>query len=378
MNRYTRSMRHHLRLAALALTAVFMTAVAGAQPSILGGEPPIHTPETATGLVIERILVKVNGEIVTQTDLEGRQISLLRQQGYQPTTNADLAEALRDLTPGLIASVVDELLMVQRGRELGYGLGDEQFESLLEGIKEENNFATDEALLEALSEQEGMSLEELRRTMERQMLVNQVQQIEILNKVTITDVEAREYYDTHLEEFTEPASVTLREILIGVGESASGGVNLFADQAGRDELAEVQQRLAAGEDFALVAAEVSDAASKANGGLIGPLLVGDLSESIRAVLGGLEVGQLSEPIRTPQGYQLLLLDSRTEAAAAPFEDVRDNISNNVFSDRRIEEYDKYLDSLRETAIIEWRSDDLRQAYESYEPEVADNQPSSGQ
>ena len=355
-----------------------MTAVAEAQPSILGGEPPFATPETTDGLVLERILVKVNGEIVTQTDLEGRQIALLRQQGFQPQTNADLAEALRDITPGLIAGVVDELLIVQRGRELGYGLGDEQFESLLEGIKGENNFATDEELIEALTEQEGMSLDELRRIMERQMLVNQVQQIEILNKVTITDVEAREYYDTHLEEFTEPESVTLREILIGVAESASGGVNIFADQSARREVEQVQERLAAGEDFTLVASALSDAGSKANGGLIGPLLVAEISESIQAVLEGLEVGELSDPIRTPQGYQLLMLESRPEAIARPFEEVRDDISNSVFSDRRIEEYDKYLQTLRETAIIEWRSDDLRQAYESFEPVVTDDTQSSGQ
>ena len=371
-------MRQHALVSALVLVLVeiSMATVAHAQPD-LRAEPSYATPETSDGRVLERILVKVNGEIVTQTDLESRQITLLRQGGFQPQTNAALAQRLQEITPQLIWEVVEELLMVQRGRELGYGLGDEQFRLMVDGIKEENNFQTDEELAAALIQQEGMTLDELRRIMERQMLVNQVQQIEIINKVTITDVEAREYYDTHLEEFSDPATVTLREILIGVAESASGGGNIFGAQQARTEAEAARERLAAGEDFTLVAVAVSDAASKANGGLIGPIEVAEISESIQAVLKTLEVGEISEPIRTPQGYQLLKLESRTETTARPFEEVRDDISNNVFNGRRVAEYAKYLDSLRETAIIEWRREELREAYDSYQPELTDGASSSG-
>ena len=61
-----------------------------------------------------------------------------------------------------------------------------------------------------------MSLDDFRRLTERQMLASQVQSIEILNRVAITDVEAREYYEAHIDEFTMPATVTLREIIIAM------------------------------------------------------------------------------------------------------------------------------------------------------------------
>src|SRR5690349_15470465 len=79
--------------------------------------------------VIEQVLVKVNGEIFTKTDLETRQVAALRQQGQtNPNTpDAQLRRMLDELTPDLIVSVVDEMLLVQRGKELGYTLSNEQF-----------------------------------------------------------------------------------------------------------------------------------------------------------------------------------------------------------------------------------------------------------
>ena len=113
-----------------------------------------------------------------------------------------------------------------------------------------------------------------------------------------------------------------------------------------------------------MAAEVSDSPSKANGGLIGPLLVSEYSEGIQELIAALEVGEVSDPVRTGQGYQLVMLAEHSDAEARPFEEVRENISNNVFNDRRTEEYANYLRTLRDEAIMDWKSDDLRLIYES--------------
>ena len=54
----------------------------------------------------------------------------------------------------------------------------------------------------------------------------------------------------------------------------------------------------------------------------------------------------------------------------PFEDVRDQISENVFNDRRLDEYAKYLDELRDEAIIEWKSAELLEAYDEFRAQVS--------
>src|SRR6185503_7028849 len=93
--------------------------------------------------VIEQVLVKVNGEIFTKTDLETRQVQALRARGQtiDLTTDkgsAELRKALNEITPGLLVNSVDEMLMVQRGKELGYKLADEQFKRALDSLKTQN------------------------------------------------------------------------------------------------------------------------------------------------------------------------------------------------------------------------------------------------
>ena len=312
-------------------------------------------------VVLERILVKVNGGLVTQTALENAQISALRVRGAPPQTDAELRRVIEEITPGLIVNAVEELLLVQRARDLGYSLSDEQFQDILDGIKEENNI-NDEQLVAALEADEGMTLPELRVVMERQMLVSQVQQVEILGRVSITDTEASEYYDSHLEEFTEPATVTLREILIAV-PAEGGAFNVARDNQAKAAAAAARARVLAGDDFGQVASEVSDAASVANGGLIGPIALADLAESVRERIEALEVGEVGEVERTTAGYQILKLASATQPTPTPFDDVRQGILDNVFNERRLRALADYLNKLRDEAIIEWKDEGLKSLYD---------------
>src|SRR5215207_5018248 len=134
--------------------------------------------------ILEQILVKVNGDIITKSDLEQRQIAALRQRdpNFRPSDDAALRKALTEVTPDVIVNAVDELLLIQRGRELGYALGAEQFRNIVENIKKENKIETEEAFQAALKS-EGMTLEDLRKQIERNMLANRVQQVEVMGKI---------------------------------------------------------------------------------------------------------------------------------------------------------------------------------------------------
>ena len=229
----------------------------------------VATPLAAD--ILEQVLVKVNGEIITKTELEQRQIAALRQKNpnLRPDNDAALQKALSEVTPGVIVDAVDEMLMVQRGKELGYTMSTEQFNSIVENIKKENKIETDEALQAALK-QEGMTMADLRRQLERTMLVQHVQQTEIMQKLQVTETELKTYYDAHKDEFATTPQITLREITIDVPVTAQG-VNVAQDDAAKAKAEEVRAKIVAGEPFARLAADYSDSGSKANGGLVGPL-----------------------------------------------------------------------------------------------------------
>lgn len=315
--------------------------------------------------IIEQVLVNVNGDILTKTEFEQRQIAVLRNRPELANVTPDspeLRRAIGEVTPQLILDAVDELLLIQRGREMGLALGDEQFNSILDNIKKSNNLE-DDAQFQAALKQEGMTMADLRRSLERQMLASEAQRRDVVDKISVTEAEARAYYEGHTQEFVTPSELTLREILIEV-PTTDQGVNVAEDDAAKAEAEEIRKRLVAGEAFAQIAAQVSDASSKANGGLIGPIKRDELADALQSMLDPMKVGDLTPVIRTTRGYQILRLESRTETKVRTFDEARSDISTKVGETKITGERLKYLERLRAQATITWRNDELKKAYET--------------
>jgi peptidyl-prolyl cis-trans isomerase SurA len=315
--------------------------------------------------IIEQILVKVNGEIFTKSDLETRQVQVLRQRGEEidlksDPTDVQLRKALDGITPQILVDVIDEMLVVQRGKELGYKLTDEQFKSVLENIKKENKIESEEQWQAALK-QENMTLADLREQLEHQMIVSRVQQNEVIGKIGVSEEEARKYFDSHPGEFTTPPAVTLREILVAVTNDGKT-LNVASDEAAREKANTIRARSMAGESFEKLAADLSDAPSRANAGLIGPIGLDEVAPDLRGLIDRMKVGEITPTIRTARGYQILKLESKAQAQTVPFDQARDKISGLLFTDKRREEFQKYLEKLRSQAIIEWKNADVERAY----------------
>jgi peptidyl-prolyl cis-trans isomerase SurA len=317
--------------------------------------------------IFEQILVKVNGEIFTKTDLEQRQVAALRQKGQQidlktDAGNAQLRKMLDEITPQIMVDAVNEMVVVQRGKELGYRLSDEQFKTVVDNIKKENKIETEEQFQAALKG-ENMTMVDLRRNLERNMIRQRVEQNEVLSKIGVSEDEARQYYETHLAEFTTPPSVTLREILINVptdGKTFDANV-AEAAQARAEELR--TRVTTGGESFEKLASEVSESPSKANAGLIGPISLDDISPELRTLIQKMKPGDVTEVIRTARGFQILKLESSSTKQTLPFDQAREKISDAVFTDKRKTEYLKYLEKLRAQAIIDWRNAEVHKAFD---------------
>jgi parvulin-like peptidyl-prolyl isomerase len=327
----------------------------------------LTAPLAGSSEILEQVLVKVNGDIITKSELEQRQINALRQQtksevDLQALQNDEqLKKALAEITPRILVDTIDDLLLMQLGKEKGLRLSDDMFNRWLSNLRKEQNLTDDQKFAGALK-QEGMTIADLRRNVERQFLIQEVQRQEVGSKLQITEAEARQYYQYHQQEFVEQASVTLREILIEV-PTAQQENSAAAFDAAAEQAAAVRARLAAGEDFAKVTAEVSAAPSKANGGLIGPIVVAELSQSLQQTLDKMKPGEITQPIRTTRGYQIIKLETFKPSAVQPFESVRDVVAEKVYNERQRSEVQKFLNRIRSQAIIVWKNDELKKAYE---------------
>jgi parvulin-like peptidyl-prolyl isomerase len=137
----------------------------------------------------------------------------------------------------------------------------------------------------------------------------------------VTEAEIREYYGRHERELARPERLGLRQILVGTPNEA------------RD----VKRRLSRDpRAFDAIARSQSKGPEAAAGGYIGVFERGQLPAELEQAAFALAEGGTSDPVESPLGYHVLRVDSRQDARAASFEEVRDSIHERLARERRRE------------------------------------------
>ncbi len=285
--------------------------------------------------VVERVIAKVNGEIITQSEFQARQIAAA--QAARIDTDK-VPQFLRENNSKILQEAVDDLLLVQRADEAGLRLRPEYIKEVIENIKKENNISSDEQLQAQLT-REGMTLDDLKRNIERSIVRRQLLSREVEGKVAVTDAEAKAEYDTRKADFSKPATVTLQEIYI----KGDGGGEVLAR--------ELVVRARGGEDFGALARAYSAGATRAAGGDLGKLSKGDLNPALEKIAFALGKGAISDPIRSADGYRIFKVVDKTEASVVPFEEAKADIKQRLMAERWTKEYEAYMEDLRKKAVI---------------------------
>ena len=161
------------------------------------------------------MVVKVNGDMVTQSEFQARQVAAV-QAARVPAERIE--QFLRENNARILQEAIDDLLLVQRADELGVKLGAAYIKEVIEGIKKENNIASDDELQSQLR-REGMSLDDLKRNIERSILTREVLRRELESKMNITEADARAEYEARKADYIHQPTVHLQEIVL----PAAGG-----------------------------------------------------------------------------------------------------------------------------------------------------------
>jgi peptidyl-prolyl cis-trans isomerase D len=125
----------------------------------------------------------------------------------------------------------------------------------------------------------------------------------------VTDAEVAAYYDSHRDEFRQPATAHLSFIAVSRRPTASDSA------AALERARAVRQEILDGADFADVAArESADSVSRANGGDLGETPRGAFVPAFESAALALRPGQISEPVQTQFGWHVIRLESRTDSS----------------------------------------------------------------
>ena len=292
---------------------------------------------------VDRIVARVNSEIVTQSAVEERSIALselLNQdlQGSLPPGDALMQQALD--------SIIDEKLKVQEAKKLGIEVGEENVAKAIEDIKERNQIGNSD--FEALLEREGRSLESYKAIIRDQVLVSRITQIEMESRAKVTDRQVRGYYKRNQKDYWEAPKVRARHILFIIDEKTSKKDILLKGVKAR----EILRRVRAGEDFERLARKYSEDVSAHLGGDIGTIGRGKMVKEFENAVFRLKAGEVSEIVRTAYGFHIIKCDEVIPGKTKAFDEVKEEIRARLSLEKQNNAYKDWIGDLREKAFIE--------------------------
>jgi len=296
--------------------------------------------------VREEILVVVNKHIITRRGLN-QAVEQQHAALYRQFSGKELDEKLKDAREKTLQGLVDAFLLEDKGDELGSPVTDEYVRASIDGIKKENNFATDADLERALKGSLGIGLPEFLKRQKQQATQQFVLQREVYSKVAVEDNELRAYYEDHKDEYRLPSRFRIRELVIAKGATAEDQIEA------RKKLGLIQSELKGGKSFEELARLYSTSPSKATGGDLGWMNKGFLRASIEDAAVLLKPDQVSTPIETDKDLYLIQLISLEDAPVKAFAEVKAKILEKLQEPKAQNAIEQYLANLRMRANIRY-------------------------
>jgi peptidyl-prolyl cis-trans isomerase SurA len=312
--------------------------------------PAAEKPKPTTGengRVVEEIIARVNNEIITKSEYD-KALATAEEDAKQDCENKctpqQLAAAADERKKSALRDLIDQSLLVQRGKDLGISVETEVIKQL-DQIRQANKLPDMEALEKAVTAQ-GLNWEDFKNNIRNHLITQKVIGQEVGSHITIAESDARKFYDDHKGEFIGPESVALAEIVVnteGKKEAELPDLKKKAETA--------LKRVQDGENFGEIAKRMSDGSTKDQGGYLGTYKRGELAKQIEDKVFAMKRNQLTDVMETKQGYLILEVMEHYDEGQQAFEKVKDRIMNQLYEERMQPAMREYLKTLREQSYV---------------------------
>lgn len=298
--------------------------------------------------VVEEIAVKVNGDIITRGELdEQKRMMELQLRQEQKLTGTQLQQALDESSKNILSDKIDELLLVQKAKDLNISV-DAEVNRRIAQMQVESKITDPDKFHDYVRQATGIPWEEFHQKLVNSYLTHRVIGQEVGSRINFPEAELRKYYDEHKSEFVRQEQVFLSQIVISLeGKTPEQIAN--AEAKAKDLVARARK----GEKFGeLAAANSDDPETARNGGQLPPRQRGMSVKAIDDVVFKEKKGFVTDPIRLGSALYILRIDERFEAGQAPFEEVKDQIQDRLSEPRMAPKVRELLSRLRQQAFLE--------------------------
>ncbi|EAT15634.1 SurA N-terminal domain-containing protein [Desulfuromonas acetoxidans] len=279
---------------------------------------------------LSKIAAVVNDEIITTRQLEQRLVS----RGERSATDAQKRQELDNM--------INERLMEQRSREIGLEVSDDDIETAINDVQQQNNISR-EQLEQALIAQ-GLSMSGYREQLRGQILRYKLMGYEVKSKVDITRQEVRNYYQEHLDQYRQSPRVRLSRLTFPLGDDPT---------AARENATIALRKLDDGESVDEVLVNMSPR-TRIEGGEMGSFVAGELSETFEQAIADLDSGDHTPLIPLGDALHILKVEERIPGSVADISTVEEQIRGELSQQKMDQKLQEWRENLRSESYVDVR------------------------
>jgi len=284
----------------------------------------------------------INGSAIGKDEFD-REMKIFRGR-YRDRLGSLKDSEMLAVKKKILEGIIERELLFQESKRSCIRVEDGTIREQLAKIKQQYpNEETFKEVIKRVNLTEEQVIFQIRKGLSIQRLIS-----ERFDKIEVTEVEAKAYYDTNKEVFKAPEEVRASHILI----KTDPGMDASKRAEARNKIEKVRERLHKGEDFAELAKEVSEGPSRSRGGDLGYFRKGQMVKAFEDVSFAMEPGQVSDIVETRFGYHIIKVTGRRPEKVVEFDDVKSKLKDYLKSRKIQEGVNKLVASLKEKAEIE--------------------------
>ena len=325
-------------LAVVLAVALIAIAFAGPVSAEEGKEAePAATPLKPSGALVDGIAAQVGTEVVLISDVDRVANPIEAKIREQGATDADVVLLRSDVLDKLIERKMIGLL----AKRVEIEATDFEIDDAIAGIAKENNLDADG--LKKSVESQGLSFDAYRHRIAEEIVQQKVLGSMVRSRVKIEDAQIRKLYDQRYGAMPAGGEeVHLVHMAAGADDGKPKSIAAACDKVRRG-----LTRVRAGESFATVASEVSQASPD-----LGWLPARTLAPWMQEAAGSLQPGQVSGVIELPVGCAVVQLVERRKVEALSFEEAKPQLRELMMDQAFQEEYVRFVEKLHKQTYVE--------------------------
>ncbi|MGB2705405.1 MAG: peptidylprolyl isomerase [Candidatus Omnitrophota bacterium] len=293
--------------------------------------------------VVDKILVVVNDEIITQGEID-RIFTPIYEQYANLYSGQELVGKLDEAWKNVLERLIHDKLLLSEAKRRKVEVDDREVDARMDEVRQR---FPNEKEFERTLVMENIVLSDLERKFRERLMMDRLIEMELRKDISVSPNEILLYYEKNKETFREPKKVKLRAILIRVNENRS-------EEAAIRSAKEILNRIEKGGDFVLLAEKYSEGPYAASGGDMEWVEEGELMGRIDDLVFSLDENEISGILKTNLGYHIFKVEEKKDSRAIEFHEAKKRIEQILYNKKTQEKLKKWIERLKENAYIAFK------------------------